>query len=122
MTTHLVSTVLILFVAISGAIVGPPAIEYISGCMVIDYGVPMFQLNGMIFGGYSDHEYGHSLQQREMGDVAYYASVVAPSVATNMIWGVSAYVFDTWLFRPDEYTDFCPWEADANMRVMEYNR
>jgi len=115
MITHTISAVLILAVCIVGMFT-PVDIDTQGGALVVDFGTPIFQLNGMIFGGYSAHEYGHYMQQRDIGDAAYYASVVVPSVLTNIVWGVAAVGFDTWLFRPDEYTDLFPWEADADRR------
>jgi len=119
MITHAVTTVLILVISIAGAI-SPAPIEYVGGTLVVDYGIPMFQLNGVIFGGFSAHEYGHHLQQMELGDMVYYATVVLPSVAVNIAWALSAYVFDDPLFRVDRYYEIVPWERSANELAREH--
>ena len=117
--THVITTVLILITCIAGAIA--PAPIYGTGqVLVVDYGVPMFQLNGLVFGGYSSHEFGHHLQQQDMGDEAYYATVVVPSILGNLVWAVSAYILDSPICMVHEYYDFFPWEHDANVRSTKW--
>jgi hypothetical protein len=123
MATHLVSTVLFLVTCIIG-VADPGAVDLTHG-IVVSQPFGSFQLNGFVFsydGESIPHEMGHREQQREMGDYRYYATVAIPSVVVNVAWGVLAVGFDVWMFRPDEYNDIFPWEADANIRVMEYNR
>jgi len=118
MITHAVTTVLILVISITGMI-SPTALDYTRGVLVVDYGVPMFTLNGVMFGGYSKHEYGHHLQQNDMGDEEYYAAVAVPSVIGNIIWATSAYIFDDPICMVKEYQTYFPWEADATRRAKE---
>ena len=98
--------------------ISPTDAEYNRGVLVVDYGAPMFQLNGVIFGGYSDHEYGHHLQQQDVGDEAYYATVVVPSLLLN------GYQLLDYLITENNHVSYyhgVSWEADANTRAMEYN-
>ena len=69
--THLVSTVLILAVCVAG-MVWDVDISYSSGAVVIKGAPFQFQLNGMIWGYDSAHEFGHLRQQQYYGDEVYY--------------------------------------------------
>ena len=76
-----VTAVSIILVAVFGLWV---PISNHNGAVIVDWGLPCFQLNGVIWGGYSEHEYMHYEQQQERGDNAYYSSVVIPSIAANL--------------------------------------
>ena len=93
----------------------PSSLEYTRGVLVVDYGVPMFTVNGVMFGGYSDHEYGHHLQQEERGDKTYYATVALPAVVGNIVQGFG------YMRTGNRILDYysLPWEADATRRAKE---
>lgn len=55
-----------------------------------------------------DHEYGHILQEKELGTGLYFAAVAPPSVSCNYIPVLNKY--------PAEYYYSLPWEYDADMR------
>ena len=55
-----------------------------------------------------DHEYGHILQEKELGTGLYFAAVALPSVSCNYIPVLNKYAA--------EYYYSLPWEYDADMR------
>ena len=117
--THIVSAVSIIMVAVIGMFMGVD-VSYHGGAVVATFGDQTdgwWCINGMIFGAYDDHEYGHYLQQREIGDMAYYTTVAIPSFA-----GSCAIVAKALLIGPISMTEYhrLPWEADANRRAAEY--
>ena len=112
-----VSAGLIILTCIVGMFV-PVEFENQGGALVVDFGLPMFQINGMIFGGQSLHEYGHYLQQNDIGNIEYYATVAVPSVTTNAIWLTNYIITGESLFSCDEYHALS-WEADANLRSTQ---
>ncbi len=114
-----VTTALILGIAIVGMFI-PPDISYHDGALVVDYGHPFFQLNGVIFGGYNSHEYGHYLQQQDMGENVYYVAVAIPSSIVNMI-DVTNYLLTKRCIKRATYMSF-PWERDATERGIAYER
>ena len=79
-----------------------------------------FQLNGFIWEntqsrrGGAAHEFGHYLQQREHGLAKYVATVALPSAIMSVLYTID--------FQGTNRYYALPWEADANIRVMEYNR
>ena len=56
------------------------------------------------------HEYGHYLQQQEMGQVIYFFAIANPSLSYNV------FLVNTKYYTPELYYSM-PWEYDANMRV-----
>lgn len=116
-----ISACLIILTAFVGMLV-PLEIESRGGALVVDVGSPMFQMNGIIFGGYSDHEYGHYLQQRDMTREEYLLTVAVPSVSANVV-GVSYYLITGDHIGPDasneEYRSR-PWEGDADLRADRF--
>jgi len=116
MITTAISAVMIIATCAVGMF-SPTQIEYTDGPMVINNGLPRMQVNGLIWGSYSEHEHGHYLQQQDIGDAEYYAMVALPSMISTVVklvvYMVSGYEIDYYAL---------PWEADANARVMEYNR
>ena len=100
MITHAVSTGLILAICIMGMFT-PIEIGYRDGAMlVLGDGLPAFQLNGVVVGWDGWHEYGHYLQQKERGDLVYYATVALPSFVSSF-------------FEGHYYT---PWEYEASVK------
>jgi hypothetical protein len=120
-STHIISALAIISICVIG-MVAPTTIENHSGALVVRFvDEPMFQLNGLIFGKYHEHEYGHFLQQKDIGDLAYYTTVAIPSALTNIGMAVAAIINPYVFLDSDEYYAL-PWEADANIRAMECNR
>ena len=109
MITHAVSTGLILAICIVGMFV-PVDISYHGGAMVVFADIPMFQLNGVLMGGVDEHEYNHYLQQADMGDRAYYAGVVVPSLITNVVLFIDYKVQGRGRMSRDWYYGL-PWES-----------
>lgn len=125
MVTHLISTIQILVVCIVGMI-SPISVESIDDVLVVNSDIlqgqnytVQFALNGMMIGGYSDHEYGHHLQQSDMGNEEYYTTVAVPSLIFNVLMSIEP--MESRFVRKAKYHRL-PWEADANMRAMEYNK
>jgi len=69
-------------------------------------------INGAIFGGLSNHEYGHYLQQVELGDAAYYSTVVLPSLL--VFWGKIGIAAITGEATSVAAYHSLPWEAEAD--------
>jgi len=104
-----ISAVLIIATSFIG-IVGDVDIYNYCGALTIDFGNPMIQINGILWGGVSDHEYGHYLQQQQMGNTEYYATVCIPSLLASGYYGVR-YLFEN-RGRAEVYLAL-PWEAEA---------
>lgn len=81
---------------------------------VVDFWKPMFQINGMIFGGLSAHEYGHFLQQQRLGNEKYYISVACPSLIINAC-SLAVLPFDNKDLKCEitEWYRSLPWEIEA---------
>ena len=107
---HLISTLLIICISAVGVIRDIDIYNY-HGALVVDFWKPAFQINGIIFGGLSDHEYGHYLQQQILGNKTYYYSVAIPSMIANITtFGLGA------IIGVDTATQLyfsLPWEAEA---------
>lgn len=111
---HLMSALLIISTAICGIIDDDISVYGWNGALVVEFWKPCFQLNGMIFGGLSAHEYGHYVQQKEMGNGLYYVSIVAPSVLTNIL------TIPLGGIGPTIYRNI-PWEKNAtNVGVISF--
>ena len=108
MITNAVTAIIIMVISIVGVTTGNVDIEYVNGSLVVGSGLPMFQLNGAMIGGYSEHEYMHYNQQQAIGDVVYYSCVAIPSVLTNMI-AFSTYVISGVYMSYDYHS--LPWET-----------
>jgi len=109
MLTNAITAVMIIAIAFAGML---GADIRTNGQIVADFGMPLFQLNGVFFGGVSDHEQGHLEQQRSRGNREYYATVAVPSVAGNICDVISYLVLrDEW-----DRTAYhrLPWEAEAD--------
>ena len=59
-----------------------------------------------------NHEYGHTLQQEEIGTIRYLSYVALPSIVINVVSRKSKVI-------ADNYYNF-PWEYDADMRGGVY--
>ena len=71
-----------------------------------------FHVNGIIFGAFDEHEYGHYLQQRKIGNRAYYLTVAVPSVVVNILQILSL----PFGGPPDSFDYYLlPWEYDATI-------
>ena len=109
MVNIFISSVLIIGTAIAGVCFDVDIYNY-QGAVVVDYGNPMFQLNGFIWGGVSEHEYGHYIQQGIYGDVKYYAKVAIPSIVATGWYAVKkliGYKNDARIYLA------LPWESEA---------
>lgn len=113
-TIGLSCTAILIIATCLSAICFDADIYEINHAIVCDFGIPLFQLNGMIFGGYSAHEYGHYLQQAEIGNEHYYIMIVAPSVIAN-IYDFIQYPITHQLI---DYHSL-PWEKDADIRAKD---
>ncbi len=80
---HAVSACLIIIISLS-ALIFDADIYRQGNALIVGANIPPFQLHGVIFGNYSRHEYMHVRQQLNIGEMEYYATVVAPSLLTNM--------------------------------------
>jgi hypothetical protein len=116
MITHLVSTVLLLVVCITGVIT-PMDIEARDGVLVANFcDMGLFQLNGIVYGGFSEHEIGHSIQQRRMEDEEYYFCVAVPSVLSNVVYVVG---YPVKLYRYVDHRKMC-FEVEAENLAREF--
>jgi len=114
-----------LFIAwsICGVVNPDYATEY-EGALVtylpVEHGMS-FQLSGFIFSSQESqhngmilHEYGHYLQQQDMGFDTYAITVGVPSIVSSAISKIHHAITGEW---GDYY--LLPWEADANRRAKD---
>ena len=118
MVNIFISACLIIVTAATG-IVSDIDIYRTGGAIVVGHGGPSFQLNGMIWGDYKAHEYGHYVQQQEMGSSRYYLCVAIPSVIANgvdILLCLSGVPSD----RVDKAYYKLPWEVEATLLGKQF--
>jgi hypothetical protein len=104
-----ISTMLIVCTAFAGVFFNADIYEY-GGAIVVDFGNPMMQINGILWGGVNAHEYGHYLQQQQMGNKEYYAKVAIPSLLASGYYGLRYLIGN----KGDAKAYLAlPWEAEA---------
>ena len=81
--------------------------------------VPSFQLNGVIFGNSDKHEYGHYLQQKDIGNLEYYCKVAIPSAISAPLSVIPVLLKLQSVDEAIENYYALPWEADADRRSKE---
>ena len=117
------SVVSLLSLCVQG-VVSPGAVSTDGPCPVVVVGWPIsaFSISGITFVnadyvamvGLFPHEYGHALQEREIGTVQYLTTVAAPSISANVV-GVVKLLLTQSYSSPVAYHRL-PWEADADVR------